>query len=86
MANSENIQAVIQAILKKLVSEYSPPKVILFGSYAYGTPRADSDIDLLIVKETSQRFIDRWETVHRILTSTDRIELCQHEEAQKVRD
>ena len=28
----------------------SPQKIILFGSYAYGTPSEESDIDLLVVK------------------------------------
>lgn len=46
--------------------------MVLFGSYAYGTPRPGSDIDLLIVKETSKRFIDRWVTVRRILSDPKR--------------
>jgi predicted nucleotidyltransferase len=70
MATSQDTRTVIQTILEKLVAEYSPQQVILFGSYAYGIPGPDSDIDLLIIKETSQRFIDRWVTVRRILTGT----------------
>lgn len=70
MATSQDTKAVIQTILEKLVAEYAPQQVILFGSYAYGIPGPDSDLDLLIVKETSQRFIDRWVTVRRILTGT----------------
>jgi predicted nucleotidyltransferase len=31
---------------------YHPEKIVLFGSYAYGTPTEDSDLDLLIIKET----------------------------------
>lgn len=54
---------VIQGILDKLVAGYSPEKVILFGSYAYGHPGPDSDIDLLIIKDTPDRFIDRWKSV-----------------------
>lgn len=64
---------VIQDIVRKLVAEYAPQKVILFGSYARGTPRPDSDIDLLIVKETSERFIDRWVTVRRLLSDPQRL-------------
>ena len=70
MAVSQESKVIIQTILRKLVAEYAPQQVILFGSYAYGIPGPDSDIDLLIVKETSQRFIARWVTVHRILTGT----------------
>lgn len=68
MIKNSEVQEVIQNILRKLISEYAPQKVILFGSYAYGEPHPDSDIDLLIIKDTSERFIDRWVTVQRILT------------------
>ena len=53
-------------------NNYAPAKIILFGSYAYGEPKSNSDIDLLIIKETSERFIDRWSTVRRILTDSKR--------------
>jgi len=72
MRDSEDRRTVIQSMLQKLVAEYAPLKVILFGSHAYGEPRPDSDIDLLIIKETMDRFIDRWVTVQRILTGTHR--------------
>ena len=70
MTRSQNINTVIQNILQKLIPEYTPLKVILFGSHAYGTSGSDSDIDLLIIKDTSDRFIDRWVMVQRILTGT----------------
>ena len=63
-------KAIIQDILEKLLADYAPEKVILYGSYAYGKPDRDSDIDLLIIKETTERFIDRWVTVQQILTGT----------------
>lgn len=72
MTGPSDIKTTIQGIVQKLIAEYSPRKVILFGSYAYGTPGPDSDVDLLIVKETSERFIDRWVEVQRILTGTHR--------------
>jgi predicted nucleotidyltransferase len=72
MAESQDLQMVIRRMLEKLLAEYAPEKVVLFGSYAYGVPRAESDIDLLIIKETSERFLDRWVTVQRILTGTHR--------------
>ena len=70
MKVSQNVKKIIQSIIQKLVAQYAPRKVILFGSYAYGVPGPDSDIDLLIIKETKERFIDRWVTVQRILTGT----------------
>lgn len=72
MIGSEDRRRVIQNILRKIVAEYVPQKVILFGSHAYGEPGPDSDIDLLIIKETSERFIDRWVTVRRILSDPGR--------------
>jgi predicted nucleotidyltransferase len=72
MAAREEVREVIQGILEKLIDGYAPRKVILFGSYAYGSPRPDSDIDLLIIKETDDRFIDRWVTVRRLLSDPKR--------------
>ena len=39
----------IKAFVKKVGSQFHPEQVILFGSYAYGKPTADSDVDLLVV-------------------------------------
>ena len=40
--------------LKENLSELNPYLVVLFGSYAYGNPTADSDVDLLVVKKTDK--------------------------------
>ena len=58
---------MIDALVARIVKEYNPRQVILFGSHAYGEPDSDSDIDLLILKETDDRFIDRWTKVQKIL-------------------
>jgi predicted nucleotidyltransferase len=39
----------IQRVVDQIVEKFDPDKVILFGSYAYGRPTDDSDIDLLVV-------------------------------------
>jgi predicted nucleotidyltransferase len=39
----------IRELAKQIVRECHPERVILFGSYSYGTPTADSDVDLLVV-------------------------------------
>jgi predicted nucleotidyltransferase len=44
----------IQDVVDQIVSRFQPQKIILFGSYAYGTPRPESDLDLLVVMETAQ--------------------------------
>lgn len=64
---NEKIEDTIIKMLKLLVDQYHPVKVILFGSCAYGKLDEDSDIDLLIIKETQESFIDRWTTVGNIL-------------------
>ena len=56
---TKKAQAEIKSIMRKIVREYKPEKIILFGSFAYGKPRASSDIDMLIVKKTKKRRIDR---------------------------
>jgi predicted nucleotidyltransferase len=49
---SEEMEKEIKKITDKIVREYQPEKIILFGSYAWGNPTKDSDVDLFIVKET----------------------------------
>ena len=51
--------AAIQNVVDRIVTQFSPRKVILFGSYANGTPDRDSDIDLLVVMNTTLRPVDQ---------------------------
>ena len=53
----------IQATCDEIVREFSPLQVILFGSYAYGTPTAESDVDLFVVMEEKRQ---AWEMRERI--------------------
>jgi predicted nucleotidyltransferase len=46
---------VLQQLVAQIVTGFNPRKIILFGSYAYGTPREDSDLDLLVVMPTEGR-------------------------------
>ncbi|MBU0512881.1 MAG: nucleotidyltransferase domain-containing protein [Chloroflexi bacterium] len=39
----------ITAFCDRVVEQFQPEKVILFGSYAYGSPTPDSDVDVLVV-------------------------------------
>jgi uncharacterized protein len=47
MVNTADILKFVDAV----ATQFHPQRVILFGSYAYGAPDADSDVDLLVVKE-----------------------------------
>jgi len=51
------------------IKPYNPEKIILFGSYAYGKPSKDSDIDLLIIKNTKKKYLDRVREVALMLDS-----------------
>lgn len=44
---------VIEEVKDRLVKVYNPVQIYLFGSYAWGTPNENSDLDLLIVVENS---------------------------------
>ena len=43
------ISALIEEMVRRIVRDFSPEKIILFGSHARGNAGADSDIDLLVV-------------------------------------
>jgi len=40
---------VIRRYARAIAERFQPDKIILFGSYAYGTPHEDSDVDLVVV-------------------------------------
>lgn len=51
---------VIRRFARQVAQRFQPEKIILFGSYAYGTPHADSDVDILVImpcrKQLEQAF------------------------------
>jgi uncharacterized protein len=57
----------IQNIVQRIVAGVNPLKIILFGSYAYGNPTPDSDVDILVVMNTSERPAERALAVSRLL-------------------
>src|SRR3972149_12186978 len=67
MIKDKRIRKIIAEVVEKIKNEYKPEKIILFGSYAYGTPTEDSDIDLFIVKETDKRHLDRFVEVRELI-------------------
>jgi predicted nucleotidyltransferase len=62
--------ATISNIVSKIVSGILPDKVFLFGSYASGDANEDSDLDLLIVKDTEQPRHTRSIEIQRLLIGT----------------
>ncbi len=66
-ANMGKYEARIPEIREKIVREIGPEKIILFGSYAWGNPTEDSDIDLFIIQKSSQSRLDRQAELRRKL-------------------
>jgi predicted nucleotidyltransferase len=46
---------VIRRFARQVAERFQPDKIILFGSHAYGTPHADSDVDILVVMSASNQ-------------------------------
>jgi predicted nucleotidyltransferase len=44
--------SAIRRFARQIAERFHPEKIILFGSYAYGTPHAESDVDLLVIMPT----------------------------------
>jgi len=73
VTDNHEARRLILGIAERIRREYRPKRIVLYGSYATGNPGPDSDIDLLIVKETDERPIDRRVTVARIASDRERL-------------
>ncbi len=62
-----SLQDELQRIIEVIKTEYRPEKIVLFGSLAAGDVHEWSDIDLLIVKETPKRPIERTLELFRLI-------------------
>jgi predicted nucleotidyltransferase len=60
-------KGTLKEIVQRIVRELRPEKIILFGSYGYGSPTNDSDVDLLVIMETNDRPADRYLAVSRLI-------------------
>ncbi len=63
-------------IVRRLVNEFQPEAVFLFGSYAWGSPQAESDLDLLVIVSASherpiERSIRAQRSLRGLLTPVD---------------
>ncbi|RME45551.1 MAG: nucleotidyltransferase domain-containing protein, partial [Caldilineae bacterium] len=63
----ELLEAELKRCLALLVEHYRPQKVLLFGSMAGEKTEEWSDLDLVIIKETRQRFLERTKEVMQLL-------------------
>jgi len=60
-------EELIKEIKNRIVSEVHPEKIILFGSYAYGTPTKDSDVDLLVIMPSNEPMHKRIFRIRKLL-------------------
>ena len=61
------VAETLPAAVQRIADALRPEKIILFGSYAYGTPTPDSDVDLLVIMETTAPHVERYLSVSRLL-------------------
>lgn len=65
--NVDTVRQCLEEIVSRITARYSPDKIILFGSYAYGEPTADSDLDIMVVMETTEMPHKRSTALRRLL-------------------
>ncbi|OGW52231.1 MAG: hypothetical protein A2Z50_06405 [Nitrospirae bacterium RBG_19FT_COMBO_42_15] len=62
-----DIEGLIKEAVKRIIDGFNPEKIILFGSYAYGHPSPDSDLDLLIIMNTNAKPHKRAVPIRKVL-------------------
>lgn len=61
-------RGAIKSVVRRIVENFDPERVILFGSYAYGKPHRYSDVDLLVVMRTKERPLAKQLEIARALS------------------
>lgn len=79
---------VLREIVQRLVVALNPEQIFLFGSYAYGKPNKDSDVDLLIIiahsdEPSYRRARGAYRALRGILMPTDVIVITKEEMQRK---
>lgn len=62
---------IIGKVIQQLAQRFQPRKIILFGSYAYGEPTLDSDIDLLVVMDNPPDPKAVWDSLRDMRRSSE---------------
>jgi uncharacterized protein len=58
-AKTPNVQTYVDRMVKRIVKNFRPEKIILFGSHARGDAGPDSDVDLLVVMDFEGSKLDK---------------------------
>lgn len=64
---NQEIYERLKKISDRLKKTYNAERVILFGSYARGEETEDSDVDILIIALTKERFFERTASIKRLI-------------------
>jgi HEPN domain-containing protein/predicted nucleotidyltransferase len=56
----------LEEIVKRVVGRFHPDQILLYGSFAYGTPHEESDFDLLVILPNPPAGKDGWAAAHEI--------------------
>jgi predicted nucleotidyltransferase len=59
-------EALLAGITQRIVAQFQPYQVVRFGSYAYGTPGLESDVDLLVVMDSDEPIAQRIRRVTKV--------------------
>lgn len=68
-------QEAIDDLVLQIAEQFHPERIILFGSYAYGTPRPDSDVDLLVVMDTPLGEIEQEIAIWKVINKNFALDL-----------
>ena len=60
-------EQLIEEIKDRIVSAVQPEKIIVFGSYAYGTPSKESDLDLLVIMPSDEPMHSRVTKIRKLV-------------------
>lgn len=75
----------LKKVTRRIVEEYKPEKIILFGSYAWGRPTQDSDFDLCIIKKNKKDFFVEARKIRRIIDGEIAADLIVHTPQEMTR-
>jgi len=59
-AGADVPKSAIRRYAREVADRFQPQKIILFGSFAYGTPHAASDVDILVIMPARNELAQAW--------------------------
>ena len=82
---------IVDEIAHRFVTVYNPRSIYLFGSYAWGDPKSDSDLDFLVIVESSddsysRRVLAGIRALKGIVFPVDLLVLTREEFEKRIKD